>query len=279
MKVADLIESIIPIYQVHKNDDSVYGFVKLESAWEIGDHIMKFVNKNKIAPHALYREVYGLSEGSSNISKKSYIPREFQGRCYRIRKIFKTKEEMKKLFPSLKSFTLFREAMPFFDNPKCILNDSARKELIDILNSDQEIKTSMSMIRSRLSKRLGIKNSRKQRLIDVEDDKDIFIKFYNYVYEQTNNDSKLVKNELIKNKISDSFIKTLAKNTNYLMFDNYAFTEMNKLTNDNIWQQYVNMILKYSKQKDKKLVRRFRRVIPLARISKLSQMLNSLVLK
>ena len=49
--------------------------------------------------------------------------------------------------------------MPFFDNPKCILNDSARKELIDILNSDQEIKTSMSMIRSRLSKRLGIKNS------------------------------------------------------------------------------------------------------------------------
>ena len=37
------------------------------------------------------------------------------------------------------------------------------------------------------------------------------------------------------------------------MFDNYAFTEMNKLTNDNIWQQYVNMILKYSKQKDKKV--------------------------
>ena len=52
------------------------GFVKLESAWEIeSDHIMKFVNKNKIAPHALYRKSMVFLKAPVTYQKKLYPKR------------------------------------------------------------------------------------------------------------------------------------------------------------------------------------------------------------
>jgi hypothetical protein len=46
--------------------------------WDIGDILKNFINQNDIAPHKLYRIVYGKSDGSENISQKSWVTREFQ---------------------------------------------------------------------------------------------------------------------------------------------------------------------------------------------------------
>src|SRR3989304_6943433 len=100
----------------------------------------KYIDQNNIAPHALVWSVYGNAEGKKNIEKKSYITREFQNRCHRIRRIFGVKEQIRKDLPCLKSFTTFREAMPFFDNGKYKLEDKKRGNLLALLNSNQQPK-------------------------------------------------------------------------------------------------------------------------------------------
>lgn len=58
--------------------------------------------------------------------------------------MFKTKERINSELPNLKNFTLFRESMPFFDNPKYKLKGEEREHLLTILNSD---KTTLETIR------------------------------------------------------------------------------------------------------------------------------------
>ena len=90
--LSNLINSITPLYNIYKENSSILtGTQALEIMWEIGELLNKYIKKNKIKPHALFRDIYGKSENSENIIQKSYITREFQGRCYRIRTIFNSK--------------------------------------------------------------------------------------------------------------------------------------------------------------------------------------------
>ena len=115
MNINQLIKDITTLYNKYKSTSKIIsGNESLEIMWDIGDFLKQFINRHDIAPHKLYREVYGKSEGKANISRTTWITREFQGRCYRIHNIFSSKRDIDKIFPTLKSFTLFREAMPFF---------------------------------------------------------------------------------------------------------------------------------------------------------------------
>ena len=123
-----LLESIIPLYNLYKDrKNEISPLEALGVMWDIGEHIRSYLESHKVRPHALYREIYGKAEGSAHIVQKSYITREFQSRCFRIRNIFDSKDQIRKDFPHLNNFTAFREAMPFFDNPKYMLRGAERE--------------------------------------------------------------------------------------------------------------------------------------------------------
>jgi len=68
--------------------------------------------------------------------------------------MFVSKEEIGLMFPKLKKFTLFREAMPFFDNNKYKLEIDELNELIFLLNSDLEYKNIMKNIKDLQNKKI-----------------------------------------------------------------------------------------------------------------------------
>lgn len=273
--LSSLIDLIIPLYNKYKqNKGNLTGTQALEIMWEIGDLLKRYIDENRIRPHTLYRSIYGKSEGSTNIVQKSYIPREFQGRCYRIRNIFPNKEEIKNQFPTLKSFTCFREAMPFFDNKKYMLKGEKKKQLLTLLNCNLNPKE----IIARLPKeRISVRNPRTQRLHELENEKRKFIEFYNFVY----NIVKLRDYKLIKKNIEDinhEIVTILSRNTAALAQDGLKFFEMS--FDDSLpdpWKDYSIMVEKFTKEKDPKKLRRFRRLILPERIVRLADMLYALL--
>ena len=275
--LSDLINSMAPLYNNYKeNSHNLKGTQALELMWEVGELLNNYIKKNKIKPHTLFRNIYGKSESSENITQKSYITREFQNRCYRIRKIFDTKDEIKKQLPNLKKFTSFREAMPFFDNQKYIFKGKEKEELLELLNSDLKSKE----IISRLPKeRIGIKNPRTQRLHELEKEKKVFIEFYNFIY----NMIKLNNYDIIKKRIDAldmEFIKILSRNTSALAQDGLKFFELRfEESFPALWKDYAEMVNNLIEQKDPKKLRRFRRLIPPKRIVRLAEMIHALLSK
>ena len=90
MSINILIQQITPLYNKYRNNkNNISGTEALEIMWDIGDILKKYIEQNNIAPHNLFWSVYGNAEGTKNIKKKSYITREFQNRCHRIKRIFK----------------------------------------------------------------------------------------------------------------------------------------------------------------------------------------------
>lgn len=280
MNVSTLISEITPLYNTYKKSaDSMHPCDSIKLMWDIGEHIKSYIAKNNIAPHALYRQVYGLSESSKDIVKKSWITREFQGRCFRIRNMFENKDTVDNLLPNLKSFTLFREAMPFFDNKKYMLKGDEKDQLLLLLNSKQPIKTILNKIRILQKDKIGIKNPRNQKLIELENEKNTFIEFYNYIYRLLKESDQTIKQALVINEIDKTYLNSLINNTSALTQDGLVFSNSSTPTNakDIIWINYSNLIDLFLKQNDPKLVRRFRRLILPERMVKLSDMLFTLM--
>mgnify|MGYP003978942775 CR=1 FL=1 len=275
--IGKIIKKLIPLYVEFKNNKSEHGLEPLEIAWDIGNILKSSIEKYNIAPHSLYRKIYGLSEGNKNIIKNSYIPREFQGRCYRIRNIFSSKDNIRKEFPSLKSFTLFREAMPFFDNEKCLLKGKEKLELVSLLNSNQKNSDIMKHIRKLLKAYLHITNPRSQRLSDLDNEKEIFINFYNYIYKLSELSSDEINNNLKGEGIAHTDIRLVVKNTRSLCQDGILFVKMDKIipSSNNLWKKYIGLLEYFAHESDAKKIRRFRRIIPVRRIINLANMLIS----
>jgi len=182
MNLDTLIKEITPLYNSYKeNAKIIKGTDAIKIMWEIGDLIKKYLKNNNIAPHTLYRQIYGKSEGTKNIEQKSYLTREFLSRSFRIRNIFTSIEEIEEKLPNLQRFITFREAMPFFDNPKYKLLGEDMENLLKILNSENSRKA-LHQVEELQKTYIGIKNPRNQRLKELEKDKSTFVDFYNYIY-------------------------------------------------------------------------------------------------
>jgi hypothetical protein len=272
-----LIDKITPLYNLYKRDKNVLSATQaLQLMWDIGELLYEYLEKHNIKPHTLYRQIYGKSEGSQNIEQKSYIPREFQGRCYRIRRIFPDKEKILEELPKLKKFSCFREAMPFFDNPKYKLSATERAQLLALLNSSLPAKDILRQIKVLQNKRIGIKNPRTQRLHELESEKESFIEFYNFIY----NIIKLGSYDQISNEtdnVNRQLLLMLSKNTSALAGDGYKFFDFD-IPEDapSIWRNYANMVKELSKQISPQVRRRFRRLIPPIRLVRLADMLHAL---
>lgn len=277
MSINKLIQQIAPFNNKYRSDkNSISGTEALEIMWDIGEILKKYIEQNNIAPHSLFWSVYGNAEGTKNIAKKSYITREFQNRCHRIRKVFKTKDQIRKELPNLKTFTAFREAMPFFDNEKYRFEGKEKEDLLSLLNSNLQPKKILEKIRILQKEKIGIKNPRTQRLHEVEKEKQIFIDFYNFIY-------KIIQSEDYKpcsNKIDSvgvSYVITLSKNTSALSQEGLKFFNFDILSGiESPWKEYSEVVKDLITQKDPKIRRRFRRLIPVDRIMRLADMLYGL---
>lgn len=277
MSISLLVQQITPLYNKYRESKNIIsGTEALEIMWDIGDILKQYIKDNNIAPHKLFWSVYGNAEGTQNVAKKSYITREFQNRCHRIRKIFSSKEQIKQELPNLKSFTTFREAMPFLDNEKYKFEGKERQDLLVLLNSNLQPQEILQKIKSFQKERIGISNPRTQRLHEVENEKQTFIDFYNFIYRLIRSENYDMCLHNLGN-ISSDYIKALSKNVSALSQEGLKFFDLdipNELKNP--WKEFSQIIKLLISQKDAKMRRRFRRLIPAERIVRLADMLYGL---
>lgn len=244
--------------------------------WNIGELLCVYIDEHDIAPHALYRKIYGKSEGVENKVQKSYITREFLGRCYRVRNIFTDKSSIRESVPNLKKVRLFIESMPFIDNKKYRLEGKERENLFKLLNSDDEYQKIISEIRKLQKEKIDIKNPRTQKLHQMQSEADVFINFYNYLYELIELKDYQKVNESIGD-ISTKFLKILGQNTSALAADNLKYTPFE--ISDDIpadWREFADVIKRLNEQNTPKSSRRFRRLVPPERIVQLADMIYAL---
>jgi len=280
MKISDLITNITPFYNKYKsNKGNLSASDSIVIMWDIGNYIDKYVSLNNVSPHNLYREIYGKSEQSNNIVQKSYITREFLGRCYRIFKMFENKDVIKVKFPNLKDFSSFREAMPFFDNQIYKLTKIDEIELLKLLNSNKKGAEIVKILDKKKKSINNILNPRDQKLNELEAEVKLFKIFYNYIY-------KLIRDLEYENCISElkinneglKYLNILTKNLGSLAQEGMIKYEMldYKYENDELNKFYL-IIKDLMKPADEKVRRRFRRLIPPERIFKLSEYIFSLI--
>lgn len=270
-----LISEISPLYNLYKQSNrNIVGTEALQIMWDIGDLLKKEIEISNIAPHNLYRKIYGKAEGQDDITQKSYITREFLGRAYRIRNIFKEKENIKKILPNLRNFISFREAMPFFDNEKYLLKGEERQKLLSILNSNESPNLILKKIKLLQTEKIGKKNPRNQKLNEIEPKKEIFIIFYNYLFNLIkNNNYEYVKKET--SVINPSIINKLSLNTSALAQEGFKYVDITESLSNDHWNNYIEFLNYFSKQNDAKERRRFRRLISPERIVRLAEMLQA----
>lgn len=277
MDIKKLITNLTPLYnEYRKNRETNTPVEQVVLMWKIGDILKNFIDQNDIAPHTLYREIYGKSESSSNVSQRSYMTREFLGRSYRVRNMFKTQAEIKRTFPNLTGFSHFREAMPFFDNPKHKLSDKEYQALLDLLNGPQPDALKTKQVKQLLKKKIGTKNPRTQRLADWQKEKEIFINFYNEIL-RVIHECGYKESMAALNTPQLSLIKLLAQNTGALSADGLKMYPMKiSDTVDSLWQEYTDLVARLIENESPVERRRFRRLIPADRLIKLSEMLYAL---
>lgn len=277
MQIQKLITDIIPHYNYYrKNKLQITGSEAIEIMWEIGDLLKEFVAQNDIAPHKLYREIYGKSEGVENTTQKSYITREFLSRSLRVRNMFDQKSDIRKIFPHLQYVKHFREAMPFFDNSKYVLSGKKRSELLAMLNSKNDPKIINAYIKRLQDDIIGISNPRDQKLDEMTGDKEIFVEFYNYIYSlfELKDYAKASKK---MEKIDSDLIKFLSKNVGAISMDGLQMQEFDIPEKcDEKWVNFAQLIKRLIIKRDSVERRRFRRLIPPHRMTQLAEMLHQL---
>lgn len=277
LNLQKLIEDISPLYNSYKQTSRNIGGVEaLHIMWRTGDILKKTIEVSNITPYNLYRKIYGKSEGKEDVVQKSYITRAFLSRSYRIRNIFKDEIEIEKYFPNLKKFIFFREALPFIDNPNYSFKGKEKEELFNLLNSNKSYKEVISEIYRLQKEKIGIKNPRNQKLFELQPQKEVFISFYNYLFNLTkeNNDYESIKKEVVG--IDDYILLNISSNTSALAQEGLKYKEIPETNLNNQWGLYINMLNRLSKQIDAKERRRFRRLISPERIVKLAEMIQSL---
>ncbi len=100
----------------------------LEIMWDAGDVMAR---EGVSRPGPVASAIYGrLGE-----ARRSYITRDFTLSCWRVRRFFDRREDIRGRFPGLKGHNLFKLALPLLDNEKYALHGKDREDLIALLSS------------------------------------------------------------------------------------------------------------------------------------------------
>ncbi len=273
MDFSAIFKDITPLHNQYKKLVAERAILQaIEIMWDIGGVLEYYIDLNEISPHAFFREIYGKGEGTKNVAQRSYITREFQSRCLRIRKIFHDRMDISKSFPHIKSLSAFIESMPFFDNPKYILKGEDRTKLIDLLNSDMTPTELLLEVDKMQKDFIGIKNPRNQHLDELNPEKIIFTNFYNHIY-------RLIKDHEYENAlllINKEYYLALSKNLSALSQDGlktYDFDIPNDV--DEISLEIGLVVRSFLYESTPIRLRRFRKIVPPTRMVNLAEMLYS----
>lgn len=272
--IFDLIELITPLNNHYRDliKSSESGADVLLLMWQVGDIIGSFIEKYGIKPHNLYWQIYGKAEGL----KTSYITRDFLSYCLRIRRYFQKTEDISEKFPLLQRYSLFREGFPLLENPKFKLSGEEKDEVIRILNSKHSPKKIKILILEIKDRRIGIKNTRKQKLNEMKVMTDNFVVIYNEVYSLIKNDEQEAL-EKFTHSIQRDLLVTLSQAVSALTQENLyipGLEEKNDLPDH--WDQFVKD-LKYLFSSSVEVRNRFRRLVPPRKLFDLADMLNAFV--
>lgn len=270
-----LIEQITPLNNRYrdlvKNIDS--GKEILLVMWQAGEVIESFIKIHNIKPHTLYWQMYGKAEGL----KTSYITRDFLSYCLRIKKYFSTSAEITTQYPFLKKYSLFREAFPLLENPKFKLSKIDENKIIRILNSGNSIKKTKKLILEIKAQRIGIKNTRRQKLIEMKPLTDNFIFIYNELYSLIKNNNQAAL-ENFRKSIKDEYIKKLSQIVSALTQENLFIPEIEERSDlPSHWKIFVDN-LKYLLTAQVEVRNRFRRLVVPRKIFNLADMLNAIII-
>lgn len=269
-----IITEITPLFLQYKSEKVPEQAIAI--MWKIGEILNRYIISTGLKPHTLYRDLYGKSETSINIQQKSYISREFQGRCYRVYKMFKTVEEIRLNLQGLKSISIFREAMPFFDNEKYKIDrEQLYKILIDKNKSAAAILNEVKQLQSSL---IGKKNPRTQKLSEMGDETNSFKEFYQYVLSFIKMKNFLDASSLFAKEtgLNEKQVKILAKNTEQLVLSNVQHSSLNLVSSVQLVQKYIETLEELLSPKNIKKLRRFRRLVNNRYVLLLTDMLTAL---
>lgn len=153
--LTEVIDKLAPLNNRLRNETNP--IKKIEIMWDLGKIIDNYTNRYNLKLHELLYKIY---DPHSTI-KASNITRDLGSYSYRIYKYYKTKEEIRKSLKNLKSYGLFREAVPLLFNPKYEPID--KNKMLALLNSNippEQVKA--LLIKMKKNTRL-IKNPRSQK--------------------------------------------------------------------------------------------------------------------
>lgn len=246
----------------------------IEVLWETGDILMHEIQSTKINPNRLIRNICGKFYSNEVDKKRSYLTREYLARSIRIRKIFIRKVEIRIQLNNLKSFSCFREAMPFFDNPEYKLSDLEFKKITSLLNSNRSPKEIRAEINLRKKEIKNVKNPRTQKLNELISEKQAFVEFYNLVL-------RIKKSHNYKNALLDLGINNttdiglIAQNLSALAQEGILMRQINIKASNVITNHFNDVLFNLLGNNDERVRRRFRRLVPPERIIRLSDLIYS----
>jgi hypothetical protein len=274
-KISKLIEKIAPLNNKYR--ECVYlennGTEILELMWKVGKTLENFLKKEKIKPHNLYWQIYGEAPGL----KKSYITRDFLSYCFRIKKYFHKLSDIKKTFPNLKKYSLFREAFPLIENQKYRLKGDEYNKLIKTLNSNNNFLEIKSYIIELKNKKICISNPRTQRLSELKNQVDNFVYVFNHVYKliKENNVDDIKK---FRDNFSNQLLLKLPQFIGALTQEGLVFPKLeqsNNLSEEN-WINFIDDLKKLY-MANIQTRNRFRRLVSSRKLMELAEMLDVII--
>lgn len=162
--VQELIEEIAPLNNAYRSavrSTAVDGAGVLEIMWDAGE-VLAGAGVKKVDPVAW--QIYGRTKER----RRSYITRSFVVYCFRVRRYFPAREDIRKQFPALARYSLFREALPLLDNRKYALAGAEREGLVKLLNSGRDPRKIREEIAGIKRGRVGERDARDSRLKELE---------------------------------------------------------------------------------------------------------------
>jgi len=231
-----------------------------------------YINENGIKPHALYWKIYGKAEGV----RTSYITRDFLSYCLRIKRYFKQVSDIRELFPSLRKYSLFRGAFPLLENNKYKLNGEQEARIIKVLNSKQSIKEILLEINNVKHSRIGIRNTRTQKLNEMKPITDNFVAIYNSVYSLIKDNEKSLALEVV-HRVGKEYLNSLSQSVSALTQENLYNPDLQP--REDLAEQWVTFAtnLRLLHEAPVETRNRFRRLVPPRKMDELADMLNAFI--
>ena len=271
-KIFDLIDQITPHNNRYRDlvKSSEGGTEVLVLMWKVGDMIESFIKQFDIKPHNLYWQIYGKAEGL----KTSYITRDFLSYCFRIKKYFPKVEDISDKFSHLQKYSLFREAFPLLENPKFKLFKDEESEIIKVLNSKNSPQKIKKLILEIKARRIGIKNTRKQKLNEMKPITDNFVAIYNELYSLIKGNDQ-VQLESFVNSFQKDFLVKLSQTVSALTQENLYIPELEDRKDlPDHWTKFIDN-LGYLLKGTVEIRNRFRRLVPPRKLFDLADMISA----